>query len=209
MPEKDPPRTDVTAAAGWFDDPTGAHEMRYWDGDEWTDHVADGGVSFRSPSRGAPTAAVPAPAIGTPLPRSRPLFKTPLLILLVLLFVGVPVVVGIVAVASRDPSNSPAVEPFDNPDAACEAWWRTNVAAAREGWADARFRTELRRLADATENIDAQLATLLRNVVSASDAAAVGENSQEAYQRCVGLHRWRGATEEELSIMANPSRPPR
>ena len=29
--------------AGWWTDPTGRHLRRYWDGTQWTDHVADGG----------------------------------------------------------------------------------------------------------------------------------------------------------------------
>jgi hypothetical protein len=28
----------------WAYDPTGRHELRYWDGERWTHHVADGGV---------------------------------------------------------------------------------------------------------------------------------------------------------------------
>ena len=31
----------------WYPDPTGAHEHRWWDGAEWTSHVADGGVATR------------------------------------------------------------------------------------------------------------------------------------------------------------------
>ena len=194
----------MTASAGWFDDPTGAHELRYWDGDEWTDHVADGGVTFRSP----PEHRAPAPTRTTETSAPRSLLKGALVIAFALLLVAAPVVLAVVAARSGD-SNDTVVEPFDNPDAACEAWWRTNVAAARDGWEDARLRGELRRLADATENIDAELATFLRNVASANDAPAVSDNSQAAYQRCVGLHRWRGATDEELSILANPSRPTR
>jgi hypothetical protein len=29
-------------AAAWYPDPRGGHELRYWDGTAWTDHVADG-----------------------------------------------------------------------------------------------------------------------------------------------------------------------
>ena len=35
--------------AGWHRDPTGRHETRYWDGDAWTAHVADGGVAGTDP----------------------------------------------------------------------------------------------------------------------------------------------------------------
>ncbi len=29
----------------WVPDPTGRHQYRYWDGEQWTDHVADNGVT--------------------------------------------------------------------------------------------------------------------------------------------------------------------
>lgn len=31
------------APAGWNPDPHGGHELRYWDGTQWTEHVADHG----------------------------------------------------------------------------------------------------------------------------------------------------------------------
>jgi hypothetical protein len=31
-------------AAGWLVDPTGRHELRYWSGTAWTEHVSDGGA---------------------------------------------------------------------------------------------------------------------------------------------------------------------
>ncbi|RHW27596.1 DUF2510 domain-containing protein [Nocardioides immobilis] len=36
-------------AAAWHPDPTGRHELRYWDGTQWTEHVSDGGVQSVSP----------------------------------------------------------------------------------------------------------------------------------------------------------------
>jgi hypothetical protein len=33
-----------TVAAGWFADPRRRHELRYWDGRRWTEHVADRGT---------------------------------------------------------------------------------------------------------------------------------------------------------------------
>jgi hypothetical protein len=36
-------------APGWYADPTGRHEQRYWDGSAWSDNVADGGVSAVDP----------------------------------------------------------------------------------------------------------------------------------------------------------------
>ena len=37
------------AGAGWFDDPDGSHEHRYWDGTVWTDQVSNQGVTSTSP----------------------------------------------------------------------------------------------------------------------------------------------------------------
>uniref|UniRef100_UPI001602614C DUF2510 domain-containing protein n=1 Tax=Nocardioides pelophilus TaxID=2172019 RepID=UPI001602614C len=36
-------------AAAWHPDPTGRHELRYWDGSQWTEHVSDGGVQSVAP----------------------------------------------------------------------------------------------------------------------------------------------------------------
>jgi hypothetical protein len=46
------PNTSAAAAqspAGWFPDPTGRHEHRYWDGAQWTEHVSDSGQSGVDP----------------------------------------------------------------------------------------------------------------------------------------------------------------
>jgi hypothetical protein len=34
----------VTALRAWLADPTGRHELRYFDGSGWIEHVADAGV---------------------------------------------------------------------------------------------------------------------------------------------------------------------
>lgn len=34
-----------SAAAGWHVDPTGRHQLRYWDAQQWTSHVSDNGVA--------------------------------------------------------------------------------------------------------------------------------------------------------------------
>lgn len=36
-------------AAAWHPDPTGRHELRYWDGTQWTEHVSDAGVQSTAP----------------------------------------------------------------------------------------------------------------------------------------------------------------
>jgi hypothetical protein len=47
----------ATPPAGWFPDPTGRFEQRYWDGGAWTDHVARGGQQLLD-APGAPAGAV-------------------------------------------------------------------------------------------------------------------------------------------------------
>lgn len=44
--------------AGWHPDPYGRFEVRYWDGDKWTDHVSTQGTQSTDPATG-PTAATP------------------------------------------------------------------------------------------------------------------------------------------------------
>jgi Protein of unknown function (DUF2510) len=48
-----------TPQPGWYPDPTGRHENRWWDGIDWTDQVADGqAVSIDSVRSGPPQQAV-------------------------------------------------------------------------------------------------------------------------------------------------------
>ena len=49
-------------SAGWFADPVGRHEYRYWDGTTWTPHVSDGGVVGADPVDGGPAATQPVGA---------------------------------------------------------------------------------------------------------------------------------------------------
>jgi Protein of unknown function (DUF2510) len=37
-------------AAAWYADPLARHELRYWDGRSWTDHVSDAGVVGLDPT---------------------------------------------------------------------------------------------------------------------------------------------------------------
>lgn len=37
--------TSATAPAGWLPDPTGRHQLRYWDSVQWTASVSDNGVT--------------------------------------------------------------------------------------------------------------------------------------------------------------------
>lgn len=54
----------------WHTDPTGRHELRYWDGTRWSEHVSDGGrVSadpLAAPAPVATTSVAPTPVAATP-----------------------------------------------------------------------------------------------------------------------------------------------
>ena len=47
-------------AAGWFRDPTGRHELRWWDGGIWSEYVADAGTVSVDPAGADPPPPVPA-----------------------------------------------------------------------------------------------------------------------------------------------------
>ena len=48
--ENSPPSgSGGAAAAGWFPDPAGRHQLRYWDGTSWTEHVRDQQVAGVDP----------------------------------------------------------------------------------------------------------------------------------------------------------------
>lgn len=58
QPEKQPEKRDNDMSeAAWHADPTGRHELRYWDGAQWTEHVSDAGVQSTSPLDGGPAQA--------------------------------------------------------------------------------------------------------------------------------------------------------
>lgn len=52
--------------AAWHPDPAGKHDHRWWDGQRWTEHVADAGVASVDPLPGAPEAATPPDEAETP-----------------------------------------------------------------------------------------------------------------------------------------------
>ena len=41
--------TGAAAPAGWYADPANRFELRYWDGDKWTEYVSRGGQQFTDP----------------------------------------------------------------------------------------------------------------------------------------------------------------
>jgi hypothetical protein len=54
--------TPPMVAAGWYADPSGRHEYRYWDGTYWTAGVADGGITATDPVDDPPAPAQQATA---------------------------------------------------------------------------------------------------------------------------------------------------
>ena len=50
----------MSAPAAWLADPTGRHQLRYWDGNSWTDHVSDSGVQGTDPVAGGGAPQAPS-----------------------------------------------------------------------------------------------------------------------------------------------------
>ena len=42
-------QTNSAVPAAWYADPSGRFELRYWNGKEWTEHVARAGQQFTDP----------------------------------------------------------------------------------------------------------------------------------------------------------------
>jgi hypothetical protein len=55
----------VSYPAAWQPDPTGKHDHRWWDGERWTEHVADAGQASVDPIEGA-TPAPPGGGTASP-----------------------------------------------------------------------------------------------------------------------------------------------
>src|SRR3954451_17827876 len=55
--------------AGWYPDPTGRYELRYFNGQNWTGDASNGGERLLDPS---PSAGPPATAPAGPVPSDRP-----------------------------------------------------------------------------------------------------------------------------------------
>lgn len=58
-----------TQPSGWYPDPSGRHQHRFWDGAAWTKHVADRGLpGIDEPNRPAPPVTPPFASIPPPAP---------------------------------------------------------------------------------------------------------------------------------------------
>lgn len=64
----------MDAPAGWYPDPLGRFEHRYWDGTRWTDHASRGGRTVADPldATAPPDAGQHAAATGAPPGQSFP-----------------------------------------------------------------------------------------------------------------------------------------
>src|SRR5262245_23343370 len=72
-------------SADWYPDPTGNHQLRYWDGDTWLGNVSDQGVTSDDPLGGKPLpspsqAASEDRASGQPQPSSTTKSKTAIIV---------------------------------------------------------------------------------------------------------------------------------
>jgi uncharacterized protein DUF2510 len=99
--------------AGWYHDPTGRREQRYWDGSAWTDHVSDHGEQSSDAISGdyaPPRPPAPAGAWSTPASaqwqapvataqKKRPVWPWIIVAVAVLVFGGCTASIIIVAVA--------------------------------------------------------------------------------------------------------------
>jgi hypothetical protein len=54
--------------ASWQPDPSGAHELRYWNGTDWTEHVSDQGTTGQDPLAAPLPPPLPAPVAPPPPP---------------------------------------------------------------------------------------------------------------------------------------------
>jgi len=54
--------------ASWQPDPSGAHELRYWNGTDWTEHVSDQGATGQDPLAAPLPPPLPAPVAPPPPP---------------------------------------------------------------------------------------------------------------------------------------------
>ena len=65
------------AEASWLPDPLGVHELRYWTGTAWSEHVSDQGVTAIDPLDVQPPPPAPAAAFPPPPPAAGPAYGTP------------------------------------------------------------------------------------------------------------------------------------
>lgn len=83
----------MASSPGWHPDPSGRHQHRFWDGERWTDQVADAGTTGTDPVDAAPMAPTTAGAAAVAPAPSGARSKGPL-------FVGLAILVAVVVAAA-------------------------------------------------------------------------------------------------------------
>ncbi len=113
----------------WFPDPSGRHELRWWDGTQWTDHVSDDGETAND-EPGEPLYP-PPPAKGSEpgAPPTRSGRATAALVLGIVGILVFPVVCSTLAIifgalALRDMGEDPALSGRKM------AWWGLGLGIA-------------------------------------------------------------------------------
>lgn len=115
--------------AQWIADPTGAHDLRYWDGTKWTEHVTDGGVTSTDflPAD-APPPPPPGASAPPPPPPVAPAIDDPL--------AGTPLVAEADLAAAPPPDAPAAAPPVDAPAAdpapTGKGGWKDKLKAAAQ-----------------------------------------------------------------------------
>jgi hypothetical protein len=104
--------TNEVAPSGWYQDPTGQGDGRYWNGTSWTESVDRGGVTVNvaidpSQAQVPPTAGteISIPA-STPAAQTVPARRSPVGAILGLVFLVVAIVLIVVLVNNNDDSSN-------------------------------------------------------------------------------------------------------
>jgi hypothetical protein len=118
--------TDNTSPTGWYQDPTGQGDGRYWNGSTWTEAVDRGGVTVNVPIDPNQALAPPVPGTQVSIPAS-PAAVQPVgggstssgsaIGAIIGLLVVVVIAVVIFMVVTNDSSDSPTPPGTDAPPA--------------------------------------------------------------------------------------------
>ncbi|MSO45088.1 MAG: DUF4190 domain-containing protein [Thermoleophilia bacterium] len=106
----------------WLPDPARRHELRWWDGDRWTEHVSDGGEQGTDPPGESELPPPPPHAAGSGTPTRRSGRATASFVLGIVGVLVFPVVCSTLAIifgalALRDIGTNPDIQ------GRRMAWW--------------------------------------------------------------------------------------
>jgi hypothetical protein len=140
--------TENMPAAGWYQDPTGLGDGRYWDGAVWTDSVSRNGLTINVPiddsqARLPPTPGTemvaPAPQTTTPTVSVTTENRSPVGAIVGAVLAVLVVVLIVVLLSNNDSSNDdppPATDPPASQAPAAENPPATEAPAAADPPAD-------------------------------------------------------------------------